>query len=84
MSKNIKLIKSSRHIHKRPFSYPIPLYDETNDSHKILAQQANKCESIVQDLFMKNPDINTEKVKIIINQKLNVLNDIVDQIVFNY
>ncbi len=84
LSKNIKLIKSSRHIHKRPFSFPIPLYDETNDSHKILARKAIKCESIVKDLFMKNPDINTEKVKIFITQKLNVLNDIVDQIVFNY
>jgi type I restriction-modification system DNA methylase subunit len=81
-SKNIKLIKSSRHIHKRPFLFPIPLYDESNEKHYKLALIAKKCESIVRDIFFKNPKINTRKVKIIINQKLQIINDLVAQIVF--
>ncbi len=39
LSKNIKLIKSSRHIHKRPFSFPIPLYDENNELHHSLSEE---------------------------------------------
>jgi len=81
-SKNIKLIKSSRHIHKRPFSFPIPLYDENNEDHKTLAKKAIKCETIAQDLFMKNPNINSEKVRTIINQKLLRINDLVEKVVF--
>ncbi|TFG23376.1 MAG: hypothetical protein EU529_07500 [Promethearchaeota archaeon] len=81
LSKNIKLIKSSRHIHKRPFSFPIPIYNESN-KHKELARQAIKCETIAQDLFMKNPNINTIKLNIIINHKLKKINKLVEQIVF--
>ncbi len=82
-TKNIKMIMSSRHIHKRPFSFPIPLYDENNELHYTLAKIALKCESIVHDLFIKNPKINSEKIKIIVNQKLQILNDITKKIVFN-
>ena len=82
-TKNIKMIMSSRHIHKRPFSFPIPLYDKNNELHYTLAKIALKCESIVHDLFIKNPKINSEKIKIIVNQKLQILNDITKKIVFN-
>lgn len=81
LSKNIKLIKSSRHIHKRPFSFPIPMYNKSN-KHKELARQAIKCETIAQDLFMKNPNINTIKLNIIINHKLKKINKLVEQVVF--
>jgi hypothetical protein len=82
-TKNIKLIKSSRHIHKRPFSFPIPIFDENNENHKSLAKKAIKCETIAQDLFFKNPNINAEKVRVIINQKLQVIDKIVEDVVFN-
>ena len=82
LSRNIKLIKSSRHIHKRPFLFPIPFYDETNKLHNLLAKKAMECETIVQDLFLKNPKINAEKVKQLINQELNFINDKVEQIIF--
>ncbi len=81
-SEYVKLIKSSRHIHKRPFSFPIPLLNENNELHKSLSKKAEKCETIVQDLFFKNPNINSEKVRTIINHKLKVINGIVDEIVF--
>ncbi|MFX1258408.1 MAG: Eco57I restriction-modification methylase domain-containing protein [Promethearchaeota archaeon] len=84
LSRNIKLIKSSRHIHKRPFSFPIPPYDEDNENHYALVKKALKCESIAQDLFLKNPNINTDKLKLIIHQKLHNLNEIVNKVVFKY
>ena len=48
LSKNIKLIKSSRHIHKRPFSFPIPLYDNDNELHRKLAKKSQKYHSVVK------------------------------------
>ena len=83
LTRHIKLIKSSRHIHKRPFVFPIPLYDKTNEIHKRLARKAIKCQTIVQDLFFKNPSINSEKVRIIINQKLLKIQKLTNQIIFN-
>ncbi|MCK4779315.1 MAG: hypothetical protein KAT57_03970, partial [Candidatus Lokiarchaeota archaeon] len=38
LAKKIKSIKSSRHIHKRPFMFPIPIYDKNNDVHEKLAR----------------------------------------------
>ena len=80
LSRDIKIIKSSRHIHKRPFLFPIPLYDENNEIHKKLVKKGIKCQTLVQDLFLKNPKINSEKVRIIINQKLLRIQKLVDQV----
>lgn len=82
LSNNIKLIKSSRHIHKRPFSFPIPIYDENNELHNRLAKIAMECEAIVHDLLLKDPNINAEKVKTKIHQKLQILDDVVESIIF--
>ena len=82
LSRDVKLIKSSRHIHKRPFVFPIPLYDENNGIHKKLAKKGIKCQTLAQDLFLKNPKINSEKVRIIINQKLLRIQKLADQIMF--
>ena len=83
LSKNIKIIKSSRHIHKRPFSFPIPLFDENNEVHKHIARKAMKCETYASDLLIKNPNINSDKVRIILTQKLQRLNNLVEEIVFS-
>ncbi len=80
LSKKIKLIKSSRHIHKRPFLFPIPLYDEFNPLHKQLAKTGKKCELVVYDLFMNNPKITSDKVKMFLHQKLNKIQNITEQI----
>ena len=82
LSKNIKLIKSSRHIHKRPFSFPIPLYDNDNDSHRKLAKKSLKYHSIVQDLVYNNRNITAEKVRIFINPKLVKLDILTKKVVF--
>jgi hypothetical protein len=82
LSKNIKLIKSSRHIHKRPFSFPIPIYDNDNDTHRKLAKKALKYHSIVQDLVFNNKNITSEKVRTFIKPKLNKLDVLTKQVVF--
>lgn len=83
LSQNIKIIKSSRHIHKRPFMFPIPLYNKNNLLHKELAKSGKKCESVVQDLYLNNPKINSEKIKIIINQRLLKLDKLTNKAVFS-
>ncbi len=83
LSKNIKLVKSSRHIHKRPFMFPIPLYDNNNEVHRELAKKGKKYQAIVQDLFFNNPQINSKKVRIIIFQKLLKLDSLTKQEIFN-
>ncbi len=83
LSKNIKLIKSSRHIHKRPFSFPIPLYDNDNDTHRKLAKKSQKYHSIVQDLVFNNKNITAEKVRIFINPKLIKLDILTKKAIFS-
>ncbi|MBY9012250.1 MAG: N-6 DNA methylase [Candidatus Lokiarchaeota archaeon] len=82
LSKNIKLIKSSRHIHKRPFSFPIPMYDNENELHRKLAKKSQKYHSIVQDLVYNNPKITSEKVRMFITQKLIKLDNLTKGVVF--
>lgn len=81
LSRNIGIIKSSRHIHKRPFSFPIPLYNEKNKEHQILAKKGKKYHFIVQDLVLNNPKITSEKVRIIINSKLAKLDNLFKHVV---
>ncbi len=80
LSRNIKLIKSSRHIHKRPFIFPIPIYDKNDTVQEKLAKTGKKCELLVYDLVMNNPNITSEKVKLILNQKLTKIQELTEQI----
>ena len=82
LSKAIKLIKSSRHIHKRPFSYPIPIYNDENPLHRALATKGKKYHTVVRDLVMNNPKISTNKVRTFIHHKLIKLDELVNQIIF--
>jgi hypothetical protein len=82
LSKIIKLIKSSRHIHKRPFLFPIPIYDENNPIHKTLAKKGKNCHIVVQELFVNNPKITAEKIRIFINRKLKKIDELTEQVVF--
>ncbi len=81
LSKNVRLIKSSRHIHKRPFMFPIPIYNKSNITHKKLAKKGKKCQTITQDLFLKNPKITSEKLRIIIHYKLLKIQKLIEEII---
>jgi len=82
LSKYIKLVKSSRHIHKRPFMFPIPIFDKENLIHMKLAKKGKKYHTIVQDLFLNNPKIKSNKVRLIINNKLVKLDLLTKGIIF--
>ena len=82
LTKYIKIVKSSRHIHKRVFDFPIPLYDENNLLHKELAKKSKKYHSIVQDLFLNNPKIQSSKVRLLINHKLMKLDELTKKLIF--
>ncbi|MFX1315587.1 MAG: Eco57I restriction-modification methylase domain-containing protein [Promethearchaeota archaeon] len=82
LSKYIKLIKSSRHIHKRPFIFPIPYYDESNENHRLLAKFGKENHAFVEELVRNNPSITSEKVRIFLHQKLMELDRLTEEIVF--
>ena len=82
LAKKLKSIKSSRHIHKRPFMFPIPIYDKNNNVHEKLARTGKKCELLVYDLVMNNPNITSEKVKLILHQKLKKIQNLTEQVFF--
>lgn len=82
LTKYIKLIKSSRHIHKRPFSFPIPIYDENNKDHYKLAQKGKKYTSYVHDIVYNNPEISSRKVRLILNQNFQNLDSLTKRTVF--
>jgi len=83
MSKNIKLIKSSRHIHKRPFLFPIPLFSNKNEDHRKIAQKARLYHTLVSDIVQNNPNITSRKIRTLISHKLNKLDKITEKVVFN-
>jgi hypothetical protein len=82
LSKYMKLIKSSRHIHKRPFSFPIPTYDNENPIHRKLANKGQKYYTVVQDLVANNQNISSDKVRIFIHQKLSKMNELMKELMF--
>jgi len=82
LSNKIKQIKSSRHIHKRPFMFPIPIYDDQNPIHKTLARKGKSCYNVVQELFANNLKITSEKVRIFINRKLIKIDNLTEEIIF--
>jgi hypothetical protein len=81
ISKYIKLIKSSRHIHKRPFSFNIPTFDDKDENHRILAKKAYKYQTIVQDLTYNNPNITSKKVRLFLHPKLAKLDYLTEKVV---
>ncbi len=83
LSKSMKLIKSSRHIHKRPFSYPIPIYNGDIPLHRTLAIKGKKYHTVVRDLVLNNPKITVNKVRTFIHHKLTKLDELVNQIIFH-
>ncbi len=82
ISNSIKIIKSSRHIHKRPFSFPIPKFNSDNNDHQELARKGRKYHAAVQDMVNNNPSINANKVRLLLHKKLGKLDILVEKIIF--
>jgi hypothetical protein len=62
--------------------FPIPLYNGKNIIHQRLAKKGKKYHTIVQDLFMNNPKIQSNKVRLIINYKLEKLDKLIKKNIF--
>ncbi|MBY9007231.1 MAG: hypothetical protein KGD63_10785 [Candidatus Lokiarchaeota archaeon] len=82
LNKYINVIKSSRHIHKRPFRFPIPIYDESNNLHYRLAKKGIKYTTYVSDLTFNNPDISSNKIRTILNVNFSKLDNLTKKVVF--
>ena len=63
--------------------FPIPIYNEDNLLHQDLARLAKKSENVVQDLYLNNPKINSEKVRMIINHRLLKIDKLTEAVIFN-
>ena len=82
LNRYINVIKSSRHIHKRPFHFPIPIYDEKNDIHYKLARKGIKYTTYVNDLIINNSNITTKKIRTILNENFTKLDRLTKKVVF--
>jgi len=81
LSENIKIVKSSRHIHKRPFDFSIPEFDPNNSNHQKLSKIGMKSEEKVNDIIQKDEKISVIKVKEKIRNILDEINKIVQEII---
>ncbi|MCK4239636.1 MAG: hypothetical protein KAX33_10965, partial [Candidatus Lokiarchaeota archaeon] len=81
LSENIKIVKSSRHIHKRPFDFPIPKFDPNNSNHQKLSKIGMKAEKKVNVIVQKDEKISVIKVKEKISNILDEINKIVQKII---
>ncbi len=81
LSENIKIVKSSRHIHKRPFDFPIPKFDSNNSNHQKLSKIGMKAEKKVNVIVQKDEKISVIKVKEKISNILDEINKIVQKII---
>jgi hypothetical protein len=63
ISKNIKMIKSSRHIHKRPFSFSIPLFDKKDTLHNQISDIGIEIEEKVNDIILNLKESKQKKMK---------------------
>ncbi|MFX1374824.1 MAG: N-6 DNA methylase [Promethearchaeota archaeon] len=82
LTKQIKIMKSSRHIFKLPFNIPIRKYDAKNPNHQQLVELGKKgqeiVKSVIEKILNKNKDnFSKQKIQNILIQELNsILNQI--------
>ena len=77
------MIKSSINIHKRPFMFPIPIYNKNNETHRKLAKTGIKSETVVLDFFLNNPKISADKTRTLLYHKLTKIEELTELIIFN-
>jgi len=81
MRENISIVKSSRHIHKRPFDFSIPNFDSSNDHHLKLSGLGMKAENKVKNYIQLNKNINAAYIREKVNDILDGINKIVQKII---
>lgn len=85
MTKQIKILKSSRHIFKLPLEFPITKFESKNSTHQKLAELGKKSEVIAVDTinaYIENNKTNYTKFKIqsLLSERLKPLFEEIDEI----
>ena len=85
MTKQIKILKSSRHIFKLPLEFPITKFESKDSTHQKLAELGKKSEEIAVDTinaYIENNKTNYTKFKIqsILSERLKPLFEEIDEI----
>ena len=85
MTKQIKILKSSRHIFKLPLEFPITKFESKNSTHQKLAELGKKSEVIAVDTinaYIENNKTNYTKFKLqsVLSERLKPLFEEIDEI----
>jgi len=85
LTKQIKIVKSSRHIFKLPLDIPIKKFEVNNTNHQRLAELGKMSQSIAKktiSAFIENNKTNYTKFKIqsLLNERLKLLIKEIDEI----
>lgn len=72
-----------RHIHRRPFMFPIPRFDKNNPNHMRLAELSKICHAKVSSLHLKElkPASARKTAAKIVEEELGEINNIVKKII---
>jgi tRNA1(Val) A37 N6-methylase TrmN6 len=83
LTKQIRIVKSSRHIFKLPLDFPIQKYDENNSDHQRLVNLGKKGQTLSQKTISsvkKNHRISKMKIQNILEKKLKTVFSQIDEI----
>ena len=85
LTKQIKIVKSSRHIFKLPLDFPIKKFEINNNNHQKLTELGKKGQSIAKKIinaFIENNTSNPTKFKIqsVLNENLKPIFSQIDEI----
>ncbi len=85
LTKQIKIVKSSRHIFKLPLDFPIKKFETNNNNHQKLTELGKKGQSIAKKIinaFIENNTSNPTKFKIqsVLNENLKPIFSQIDEI----
>lgn len=85
LTNQIKIVKSSRHIFKLPFEFPIPKYEKENNVHQTLSTLGKEGEEYVRNyintLMEKKKKISKRSIQIALEPKLSPILGKIDSLV---
>ncbi|MFW9901527.1 MAG: class I SAM-dependent DNA methyltransferase [Candidatus Thorarchaeota archaeon] len=88
MTKQVDIIRSSRHIFKLPLEFPIKKFDKKNPNHQKLAELGKKGQEIAKKIIqshkeMKERTFTKARIQININEKLKPIFSQIDELLLN-
>jgi len=75
-------IGGPRAIHRRPFLFPIPKFDRSNNLHRELATISMTCHDVVRELLKENtPIVSREYIRTYLKDEIEKIDDLVVKII---